>query len=149
MIKWNSSTTYPTLHFHFGQKENKRENKSPEREEEQVKQYKKMYDNYTVANLKLVYKCQWMPLHGTITWFESEVKLRLPELKNAPELMPQRVCRVLDRKWYLDTCIHSINFSRKIDCLFSLLHDYCITYSMILFCTYLLLLAHFVNLFLD
>lgn len=28
-----------------------------------------------------------MLLHGTITWFESEVELRLPELKNALKLM--------------------------------------------------------------
>lgn len=45
-----------------------------------------MYVNYTEANLRLVYKCQWMLLHGIITWFESEVEFRLPELKNALKL---------------------------------------------------------------
>lgn len=28
-----------------------------------------------------------MPPQGTLAWFESEVKLWLPELRNAPELM--------------------------------------------------------------
>lgn len=46
-----------------------------------------MCANYTVANFKLVYEYQWMLLYVTITWFESEVELRLPELKDVPELM--------------------------------------------------------------